>query len=433
VADRPPPGSRRSAARETQRLNPPSPHVVPSSLPGPDRTSRPDGRPRALYVHVPFCARRCSYCDFAVLATREAPTFAWLEAVGTEMRLLAEERGWTEPLRLDTVYVGGGTPSMLGAGAMDVLAERLAPYATWSAGSVEWTCEANPESFTPELAADWRRAGVNRVSLGVQTFHGPALKWMGRLHGPEGAARAMAAARGAGFRNVSVDLIFGFPARLGRDWAADLHQALTLEPEHVSLYGLTAEAGAPLGRWVKEGREALADDDRYADEYLLAHRVLTAAGFRHYEVSNFGLPGRESRHNGIYWTGEPYAALGPGSHAFHPPLRRWNVRGWEDYRRALAAGRLPVEDEEVLDPDGAALEAVWLGLRTDGGRRMEGAGGDQAALAVEWERRGWARVADGVLRLTAEGWLLLDRLAVEMASRAPAAVGAEPARQPVGR
>jgi oxygen-independent coproporphyrinogen-3 oxidase len=402
--------------------------VVPSPYSSPGSEPALDDRPRALYVHVPFCARRCSYCDFAVQATREAPVFAWLDAVGTEMRLLAEERGWNGPLRLDTIYVGGGTPSLLGTGAMDALAERLAPYATWDADAVEWTCEANPESFTPELAADWRRAGVNRVSLGVQTFHAPALKWMGRLHGPDGAARAMDAARGAGFDNVSVDLIFGFPKRLGRDWAADLHRALTLEPEHVSLYGLTAEAGAPLGRWVKEGREALADDDRYADEYLLAHRVLTAAGFRHYEVSNFGLAGRESRHNGIYWTGAPYAALGPGSHAFYPPLRRWNVRGWEDYRRALAAERLPVDGEETLDADGAALEAVWLGLRTDGGWPMHGAGEDQAALAAEWEGRGWARVADGVLRLTAEGWLLLDRLAVEMASRAPAAAGAEPAR-----
>jgi oxygen-independent coproporphyrinogen-3 oxidase len=369
-------------------------------------------------VHVPFCARRCSYCDFAVQATREAPTFAWLEAVEAEMRLLADDRGWSSPLALDTLYVGGGTPSLLGTGAMDALAERLAPYAAFDPTAVEWTCEANPESFTPGLAADWRRAGVNRVSLGVQTFHGPALRWMGRLHGPEGAARAMDAARAAGFDNVSVDLIFGFPERLGRDWGADLHGALALEPQHVSLYGLTAEAGAPLGRWVKEGRESLADEDAYADEYLLANAVLTEAGFRHYEVSNFGLLGRESRHNSLYWTGEPYAALGPGAHAFHPPLRRWNVRGWDDYRRMLALGTLPVEDEEHVGPDEAALEAVWLGLRTDGGYPLSGASAAQRALAAEWERHGWGRVEDGTLRLTATGWLLLDRLAVEMASRA---------------
>jgi oxygen-independent coproporphyrinogen III oxidase len=388
----------------------------------------PADRPPSLYVHVPFCARRCSYCDFAVQATREAPVFAWLEAIETEMRLLADDRGWTSPLRLDTLYVGGGTPSLLGVGAMAAMAERLAPYATWDPQTVEFTCEANPESFTPELAADWRAAGVNRLSLGIQTFHGPALRWMGRLHGPDGPLRAMDDARGAGFGNVSVDLIFGFPERLGRDWTADLHGALTLEPEHVSLYGLTAEAGAPLGRWVQEGRETLADEDGYADEFLLAHRVLTAAGFRHYEVSNFGLPGRESRHNGTYWTGAPYAALGPGAHAFHPPLRRWNVRGWDDYRRALAAGRLPTEDEEVVDDEAAALEAIWLGLRTDGGWPLSGATDAQRELAGIWAQQGWGRVDGDRLRLTAEGWLLLDRLAMEMASRADEPAGAGPAR-----
>src|SRR5699024_7434712 len=135
------------------------------------------------------------------------------------------------------------------------------------------------ESFTPELAADWRAAGVNRISLGVQTFSAPALRWMGRLHGPEGAEAAVAAARAAGIDNLSIDLIFGLPDRVERDWAADLDRALALEPEHVSLYGLTAEHGAPLGRRVREGREAMPDDDRYAFEFLLAHERLTEAGF----------------------------------------------------------------------------------------------------------------------------------------------------------
>jgi oxygen-independent coproporphyrinogen-3 oxidase len=377
--------------------------------------------PRSLYVHVPFCARRCSYCDFAVQATRVAPTEEWLDAVATEMRLLAAERGWTEPLRLDTVYVGGGTPSMLAPGAMAELRERLRPWAAWDLAEAEWTCEANPESFTREIAEDWRAAGVNRISLGAQTFHPEALRWMGRLHGVEGPARAMLAAREAGFDNVSVDLIFGLPDRLGRDWGADLERALELEPEHVSLYGLTAEAAAPLGRWVHEGRETLADEDRYADEYLLAHRRLTAAGFRHYEVSNFGLPGRRSRHNFVYWTGAPYAALGPGAHAFYTPLRRWNLRGWDAYRDALRAGRLPTEGEEHVDGEESALERVWLLLRTDGGYPLEGAAEEERRLAGEWERRGWAETAGGTLRLTAEGWLLLDRLAVELAGAGEAA------------
>ncbi|HYW08221.1 MAG TPA: radical SAM family heme chaperone HemW [Longimicrobium sp.] len=378
--------------------------------------------PSALYIHVPFCARRCAYCDFAVQATSAAPTDAWLDAVVGEMRMLSAEQGWA-PLALDTVYVGGGTPSMLAPGAMAELRDRLRPFAEWD-GAAEWTCEANPESFTPEIAADWRAAGVNRISLGAQTFHEPSLRWMGRLHGVDGPRRAMDAARGAGFDNVSVDLIFALPARLGRDWGADLYHALALEPEHVSLYGLTAETAAPLGRWVKEGRETMADEDSYADEYLLAHERLTGAGFRHYEVSNFGLPGRHSRHNGVYWTGAPYAALGPGSHAFYPPTRRWNVRGWDAYRDAVAAARLPIEEEETVDEPTRALERTWLELRTDAGYPLVGAAPAELRLAELWTEHGWARLESGVLRLTAEGWLLLDRLAVEMAGAAEGRIGA---------
>jgi oxygen-independent coproporphyrinogen-3 oxidase len=378
-----------------------------------------DGRPRSLYIHVPFCTRRCSYCDFAVQATRQAPAGEWLEAVGAELRMLAEENGWDAPLRLNTVYVGGGTPSLLGPDSMAALRDRLAPWAQWD-DEAEWTCEANPESFTADVAHGWRQSGVNRISLGAQTFHEPTLKWMGRLHGPDGPERAFGAARGAGFHNVSVDLIFGVPARLGRDWGDDLVRALLLEPEHVSLYGLTAEAAAPLGRWVGEGRETLADDDRYADEYLLAHDTLTGAGFEHYEVSNFGLPGRRSRHNFVYWTGEPYAALGPGAHGYQPPLRRWNVRSWDEYRDRLRAGRSPTEDTETVDDETAGLERAWLRLRTDAGWPMDEAGPAARRLADQWVGGGLAAERGGRVRLTERGWLLLDDLAVRMATAAEA-------------
>jgi oxygen-independent coproporphyrinogen III oxidase len=371
--------------------------------------------PRSVYIHVPFCARRCSYCDFAVEAMREPPVEEWLGAVEHEMALLQHERGWQAPLEVDTLYLGGGTPSLLGPGAMGRLAALLQPYLRWDGGAVEWTCEANPESFTPELARDWRAAGVNRISLGAQTFHEPALRWMGRLHGTEGPARAMETARAAGFDNVSVDLIFALPGRLGRDWGADIERALALQPEHVSLYGLTAEPGAPLGRWVSEGRERLPDEDAYADEYLLAHERLTRAGFRHYEVSNFARGDRVSRHNFVYWTGEPYIALGPGAHGFYPPVRRWNLRSWNAYREAVLNRRLPIDGEEAVGADEAALERAWLLLRTDRGYPIAEATPSQLEAYREWVRFGWAITGGEVIRLTPEGWLLLDRLAVEFA------------------
>jgi oxygen-independent coproporphyrinogen-3 oxidase len=379
-------------------------------------SQRGAARPRSLYVHVPFCTRRCSYCDFAVQATAAAPTEAWLDCVIGEMALLAVERRWDSPLDLDTLYIGGGTPSLLGGASMGLLAERLRRFATWDEERIEWTCEANPESFLTEVAEGWRAAGVNRISLGAQTFHPPTLKWMGRLHGEAGPGIAMRAARSAGFANISIDLIFAVPERLERDWAADLDRALELDPEHISLYGLTAEAATPLGRWVREGRESLADEDRYADEYLLAHERLTAAGYEHYEVSNFARPGRRASHNFAYWTGVPYAALGPGAHSFDPPVRHWNLRGWEAYREAIQSGSLPVEGTETVSSDDAALERVWLRLRTDSGYPADEATAGQLEMAESWRSRGLASLDDGRIRLTPEGWLLLDRLAVDFAA-----------------
>lgn len=370
-------------------------------------------KPRSLYIHVPFCARRCSYCDFAVEAVRRPPVEEWLNAVVRELELIAAERGWAEPLQLETLYIGGGTPSLLGTGVMARLVERIAPLAVLEAGA-EWTCEANPESFDDALAVDWRSAGVNRLSFGAQSFDVGVLRWMGRLHGVEGPARAIAAARKAGFDNYSIDLIFGLPERLARDWSSDLDRALGLDPAHVSLYGLTAEAGAPLGRWVAEGSERLADEDRYADDYLLAHERLTSAGFDHYEVSNFARPGRGSRHNFAYWTGAPYVALGPGAHGYYPPIRRWNLRSWSAYRDALAVGRLPVDGEERIDRDAAALEAVWLGLRTHRGYPLKGDDPERWDVARRWVASGWATLDQNVVCLTPDGWLLLDRLAVEL-------------------
>jgi oxygen-independent coproporphyrinogen-3 oxidase len=364
-----------------------------------------------LYIHVPFCVRRCAYCDFAVTATREAPAAAWLDAIEKELAQVVACEGLELPLNLRTLYLGGGTPSLLGLGVMAELRHRLQRFADWNDETTEWTAEANPESFDVGLARDWLGAGVNRLSLGAQTFHEQALRWMGRQHGAEGPALALDAAREAGFRNVSVDLIFGLPARLGRDFAADLDRIEALEPEHVSLYGLTAETATPLGRWVREGRESLADEESYEREYLLASTRLRAAGYVHYEVSNFARVGLESRHNRAYWEGVAYLGLGPGAHSYLPPTRLWNVRDWAEYAMRLGVGESPREGSERIAPSTAALEQVWLGLRTATG--LTAATPAQDGLARLWSGSGWADLAEGRVRLTPRGWLLLDRLAVE--------------------
>ena len=346
--------------------------------------------------------------------------------------MVADARDW-DRLELETLYLGGGTPSLLGVGALPALMDGLVGEASEIAGTggsgaaggrggprvdlsglAELTAEANPESFTPELAADWVAAGVNRVSLGAQTFHEPALKWMGRLHGPEGPGRAVQVARAAGLENVGLDLIFGLPERLGRDLDADLDRMLALEPEHISVYGLSVEPDTPLGRWVAEGRETLPDEDRYGEEYLRVADRLRRAGYEHYEVSNFALPGREAVHNAAYWRGVAYLGLGNGAHSFVAPERWWNERDWPAYRRRVEAGELPRSDAERLTAEAAALERIWLGLRTADGLALSSLSERQKARAAEWARTGRAEVEGGRVRLTPEGWLLLDRLAVEL-------------------
>ena len=370
-------------------------------------------RPRHAYVHAPFCARRCSYCDFAVQVATAPPVAAWARCIGRERDLVAEARGWAEPRALETLSLGGGTPSLLGVGAVPRLLAELGDGVEMG-GLRELTAEANPESFTAGLAADWVRAGVNRVSFGAQTFHAPSLKWMGRLHGPEGPARAVAIARTAGLENVGLDLIFGLPARLGRDLGRDLDRVLALEPEHISVYGLSVEPDTPLGRWVAEGRESMPDPDRYGEEYLQVADRLRSEGYHHYEVSNFARPGREAVHNGAYWRGVAYLGLGNGAHSYFDGERWWNHRDWPAYRRAVESGTLPQAEAERLDAAAEGLERIWLGLRTARGLDRAGLTPGQRALAGRWETAGWAEPDPGRLRLTPEGWLLLDRLTLEL-------------------
>jgi oxygen-independent coproporphyrinogen III oxidase len=231
---------------------------------------------RHVYVHVPFCARRCSYCDFSIAVRRTTPTDEYLAALRTELE-------GVRPAIVDTIYFGGGTPSRLGgegvARLLDVVRERYT-----SAPAAEVTLEANPEDVTPEAARAWLRAGVNRLSLGAQSFDDRVLSWMHRTHAAAAIERAVRTARDAGFGSISLDLIFSLPESLQRNWERDLHAAIALAPEHVSLYGLTVEPATPLARWRDRGAVTEAPEESYEREYLLAHELLTQAGFEHYEV-----------------------------------------------------------------------------------------------------------------------------------------------------
>jgi oxygen-independent coproporphyrinogen III oxidase len=366
-------------------------------------------RPRHLYIHVPFCARRCSYCDFSIAVRRDVPVEEYTQALLGELDVRFPASA-SERWRLDTLYLGGGTPSRLGARGVASLVSAI-DQRLGIANDAEVTIEANPDDVSVDAVRAWRTAGVNRLSLGAQSFDASALAWMHRTHSSEQIRAAVDTARAGGIDNLSLDLIFALPAALERDWDDDLRRAIALAPSHVSLYGLTIHERTPLARWRDRGEATEAPDETYATEFLLAHDVLTNAGFEHYEVSSYALPGARSRHNAAYWSGAAWAGVGPAAHEFDGVRRRWNVGPYAQWAQLVRAGRDPKEGEEVLSPENREAERVYLGLRTSSGLAVSPSEGSKAQ---RWVAAGWASLEEGVLRLTPEGWLRLDALAAAL-------------------
>jgi oxygen-independent coproporphyrinogen-3 oxidase len=352
-----------------------------------------------VYIHVPFCQRRCSYCDFSIAVRKRIPVREYLDAVLKEAATL-------ELADFETIYVGGGTPSLLPAEAILALLHELTSPRRTPHAAREVTIEANPEDVTVDSARIWKAAGVNRVSLGAQSFDDAVLQWMHRSHDAAQTRRAVQALRGAGIENISLDLIFGLPEELHRNWERDLDNLCSLLPAHCSLYGLTVEPRTPLDRWISRGATQAPDDERYAEEYLFAHRRLTADGYQFYEVSNAARDGFRSRHNSAYWSGRAYVGLGPAAHSFDGRTRRWNLRAWEAYRRAIAEGRSAVESEETLTEEQRETERVYLALRTVEGLPVTARYRPLPPLTAQ----GWVVVRDGRVKCTPEGWLRLDSI-----------------------
>lgn len=358
------------------------------------------------YLHVPFCARRCSYCDFAIAVRSRTPDTGYMAAIAQEWRRRREHPVVSGARGLETLYFGGGTPSRLAPDTIAALIELVTTDLPL-APDAEVTLETNPDDVTPARAVAWQRAGITRVSLGVQSHDPAVLAWMHRTHHADQVAPAVAALRAAGISNISLDLIFALPPEVPRDWARDLELTLALEPEHLSLYGLTVEPHTPLARWTERGAAHEAPEERYAAEYLAAHEALRRAGFEHYEVSNAGRPGRRSRHNSAYWGQRDYIGLGPSAHSLLGGVRSWNEREWAAYARRAARGGVVEAGREELTADQRRLERWYLDLRTDRGV----AAADLAVAPRErWLAAGWATLIGDRLRLTPEGWLRLDAL-----------------------
>ncbi|SNS94767.1 coproporphyrinogen III oxidase, anaerobic [Geodermatophilus pulveris] len=393
------------------------PDAPPRTLPLPDGARAGLSRaPFGLYVHVPFCATRCGYCDFNTYTAEElGPGAARSEYAGTaiaELRQAAETLGPDLPT-VATVFVGGGTPTLLPADDLAaVLAEvrRLFPVAD----DVEVTTEANPETVTPDSLATLRAAGFTRVSLGMQSAAEHVLAVLDRRHTPGRAVAAAHEARAAGFEHVNLDLIYGTPGETRADWAASLDAVLAAPVDHVSAYALIVEEGTRLARRIARGELPMTDDDVLADRYEQADATLRAAGLDWYEVSNWARgPAARCRHNELYWTGANWWGVGPGAHSHVGGLRWWNVKHPAAYAGRLLRGESPVQDTELLDDHDRALETVMLGLR-----RREGL--PLTALSDAGRLRAAGAVARGLLEprahaagravLTDRGRLLADAL-----------------------
>ena len=359
-------------------------------------------------MHVPFCGRRCSYCDFAIAVRRSVPVREYVDAVGRELSLRANgESGWDA----DTLYLGGGTPSKLGADGVRHLLDAVSQYARVAADG-EVTLEANPEDVTVDAVRAWRSAGINRLSLGAQSFDDGVLRWMHRTHSAEQIVTALEIARSEGITNVSIDLIFALTSDVERVWADDLEKLRQLAPPHVSLYGLTIEPTTVLGRRADRGELASCSEENYETEFMLAHRLLTDAGYQHYEVSNFSRPGFRSRHNSAYWLGVPYVGVGPSAHGFDGRVRSWNIGPYRAWLASVQGGALPTEESERLTPANEVAEEVYLGLRTAEG--LDVVAGELSHVG-RWIEAGWATVNEvDRLTLTPSGWMRLDTLAADL-------------------
>lgn len=374
-----------------------------------------------LYVHIPFCKQACHYCDFHFSTSLKQKT-ALVDALCREIEL---QKDYLPTRQLETIYLGGGTPSLLTEPELDQLFETIHRYYTVSPDA-EITLEANPDDLvgsSADPAAPLRifRKYVNRLSIGIQSFHEASLRFMNRAHSALEAENCVRLARETGFDNLTIDLIYGVPAETHTVWQADLAKALTFEVPHISAYCLTIEPGTVFGNWLKKGRLQAADDDFAAEQFTMLVQTLAEKDYDQYEISNFAKPGWEARHNSSYWKRRPYLGIGPSAHSFNGPSRQYNIANNSQYIRAIEKGEIPRTVEELSRAD-QVNDYLLTGIRTKWGcdvRELTTLAGADFQLLRQTELRklqkqGWLSLNDHVLTLTPAGKLFADRVAAEL-------------------
>jgi putative oxygen-independent coproporphyrinogen III oxidase len=396
------------------------PSALPDGEPAPEDGSLPakalaevGSHPFGVYLHVPFCASRCGYCDFNTYTAAElrgspgADRTGFVDAAIAELDLAAAVLAGRVP-QVDTIFVGGGTPTVLPADDLGHLVGNVTSRFSLAEGA-EITTEANPESIDAAGLARLVELGFTRISFGMQSAVPHVLATLDRVHSPGRPARAVAEAKAAGFDHVSLDLIYGTPGESLADWRLSLETAIADEPDHVSAYALVVERGTRLATRVRRGELPPPDDDDLADKYLLAEELLTAAGFEAYEVSNWArTPDARCRHNLGYWRGDDWWGVGPGAHSHVGGVRWWNVKHPTAYAERLAAHRSPAHAREVLSAEQRHVERVLLEIRLDDGLALDGLSATERSRLPDLERRGLVDVDAERVRLTLRGRLLAD-------------------------
>ena len=370
-----------------------------------------------IYIHIPFCKVKCPYCDFYSLADRDEAMNRLVNCLANEIRTAGDGR---QDWRFDTLFIGGGTPSLLSPRHLEQILTAL--QAAIGLGDVEeFTLEANPGEAPEDKLRDFRGLGVNRLSMGFQSFDPALLKFLGRLHSPQACGDTFDAARRAGFENINADLMFNLPGQSLRRWQADLAALADMQPEHISAYSLTVETGTPLHDWVAAGQVTMPAEETDVSMFNWVRDYLPQEGYKSYEVSNYARDGRACRHNLHYWRIEPYLGLGPSAHAFDGRRRTWNIRSLDGYMAAVEAGRSPVAGDEQLSATQLHNERLAFGLRLAEGLSVTRDLGydDPRDFVIRYQQQleryeGELVLLGDRLVLSARGLMLADAIAADL-------------------
>jgi oxygen-independent coproporphyrinogen-3 oxidase len=370
-----------------------------------------------IYIHIPFCKQACNYCNFH-FSTSLKYKEDMLTAIGKEMSM---QRGYLENTAVETIYWGGGTPSLLSADELLRLWDQLQLNFPDQA-LTEVTLEANPDDLNPAFLQALKHTPVNRLSIGIQSFQDQDLKYMNRAHNAQQADYAVKLAQDKGFDNISIDLIYGTPTMSHTQWKDNLQQAVALGVPHISSYALTVEPATALAHAIKKGTTKAPADQESAYQFEQLMDALDEAGYEHYEISNFAQPGRYARHNTNYWKNKPYLGLGPSAHSYNGSSRKWNIANNAVYMRSiLQEGRLSFEQEQLSEKD-RYNEYIMVSLRTMWGIDLDyiaGAFGNQAQqnlleAAQRFAEKNWINITADSIKLSRQGRLFADRIASDL-------------------